>query len=74
MDVGSDGFDGDGVVHDGITVDGELFGDDDGCASTVDLSSDEFVHGMQFGYHTHRLGIQFEGTLGASEILKLVLT
>ena len=46
-----------GDIIDGITVDGELFGANDGWATTVNLSNDEFVYGMEFGYHTHRLGI-----------------
>ena len=48
-----------GDIIDGITVDGELFGVNDGWATTVNLSNDEFVYGMEFGYHTHRLGIKF---------------
>ena len=48
-----------GDIIDGITVDGKLFGDNDGWPTTVNLKSDEYVYGIEFGYHTHRKGLQF---------------
>ena len=40
-----------GDIIDGITVDGKLFGDNDGWPTTVNLTSDEYVYGIEFGYH-----------------------
>ena len=45
-----------GDIIDGISVDGELFGNNGGSSTGLYFQNDETVTALEFGYHTHRTG------------------
>ena len=46
-----------GDVIDGISVDGQMFGERGGSSTNITLSENESITSIEFGYHMHWLGI-----------------